>query len=335
MMISPELSNPATVLHVLSYKSSLPVLIAMCMDDCPRPVKVKWLERRTGITRHTINESLIYLMESLQIVFRSGIKRASAWWLANGIRQLPLPFVQHLSDADTRPFNMLSDGQQISVGSDHRTIDGGPGRPIADHRTPDRESGQQAHLLPSSGQLNGSHHSIMVDHPPLTHVVVDHSIKDHDLVINDQQQQEPIMVENLPLSASPTRLLLRWMGVDEPLPTQFADADPAWPLSCYWYSQVCGMGNPAGYVAKRLRTGQGCPRPWAKLAHTWLSMTTENQLVLLDELADPYTRATGRISLPSDFPFVPYREVLQLYRATGGEFVPAEMMPVDKGVDND
>lgn len=343
MYIAPELSNPDTVLHVLKYKASLPVLIAMCMPDCPRPVTINWLEIRTGVSADTAEKSLKYLSR-LYLVFREGIKRASRWWLANGVRQLHLPFVANLRQEDTKPHPLVIESGRDTL-PDHRPLDIENGQDVLpDHRPLCIESDRE--LLPDHRPLDD--HAVQLIIPkisglsdedePIIHKfsglsaappmrvrtrgdhVVDHLIQDHDLKSNDQQHG--------PIIPKISGLLLRWMGLDEPVPTQFQDVDPAWPLGDYWYAVVAKFDRPAGYVRRRLEQNLTAPRPYPQMAATWVALDSQQRRILLDAGAD--ARWSGRVSLPSDFGhFVPYREFRLLYVALNGRIAPDFLMPPD------
>ena len=302
MVISAELSNPHTCLHVLKYKASLPVLLALCMPDCPRPTTAAWLERRVGYARDTVEKSLAYLADSLQLVFRRGRKRSSGWFLTDTVRQLPLPFVAMLPADATRPFPArLQDNY-----ADHRPLTKSGRAKSPDHRPLDQTgSPTETGVMP---KINALPHVV-------GSLINNHDLKDQILVGNDQQQNRT----NAQTSGI-TADLLRWMSLDEPIPSRFADVDPAWPLACYWYATVCGFDNPAGYVRKRLENGHPAPRPWPGLAEAVLGLDDDQMVTLLE--AGDTSRYSGLVSLPDDFPYIPYREFRQLYKATDGELLP-------------
>ncbi len=324
-MISPALCNPATVLKQFDFnKATLPAFIAMCMPDCPRPTTLTWLSERIGISNEDIiYKALRYLQNTLRIVFQVGHKRqGSRWWLANEVNKVALPFVRLLTPSDTRPYPYLL-VEREPANTDHHLISDVEREPAnTDHHLisdVEREPANTDHHLISDVSSQIIPHNVELSTP----VVDDHlKLEIIDLLNDDQQQPIPQNAE----------LFLRWIGMDEPIPTRFATVDPAWPLACWWYGRISQYINPkfhdpVGYVRRRLESGITTASPYPTLAQTWLQLDNGRRRTLLNA-AQASGRRECRIHLPTDFGyFIPYREFWLIYNATNGIIAPPEWMP--------
>lgn len=87
MITDPTLLNPRRVLHTLNHSSALFVLMALMMDDCPRPCSEVWLCTRAGKSPPTVRGALALLYDGG--VVREA--RPGHWELTDGVKQLPLP----------------------------------------------------------------------------------------------------------------------------------------------------------------------------------------------------------------------------------------------------
>ncbi|MEI2613425.1 MAG: DnaA N-terminal domain-containing protein [Candidatus Promineifilaceae bacterium] len=124
--------------------------------------------------------------------------------------------------------------------------------------------------------------------------------------------------------------ILRWMGMDDPVPGQFEGVDPAWPLSCYWYGRVVQKGqvsfrDPVGYVRRRLERGVACPDPYPELARAWLGLSSEQQAEGLAVLRR--AEHTGRVYPPAHLPDLRWDVLLKVYQALDGQLLPPNLMP--------
>lgn len=149
---------------------------------------------------------------------------------------------------------------------------------------------------------------------------------DLDLIQQQTNNHRTRTTKNLSFSAE----ILRWMGMDDPVPGQFEGVDPVWPLSCYWYGRVAQKGqvsfrDPVGYVRRRLERGVACPDPYPELARAWLGLSSEQQAEGLAVLRR--AEHTGRVYPPAHLPDLRWDVLLKVYQALDGQLLPPNLMP--------
>lgn len=310
--MSSALDNPATALHVLSFKAALPVLVAMFMPDCPTPVSVKWLMHRTGVkARKTINETLDYL-EYLGVIACVMTANKGWWSLTDKGKQLPLPFTGSLA-AGAQPLpasgrvtildQELGASSQLPLMRFAQTADSRP-------------SAQSDDAIPmvANGGLDAGGSPIVSKFypPPLNNVVVVLNNSDPDQsLFEKQQQQEGVQVGKF-YPPPPTAVFLREIGMGEPVPTEFCDYPLQIALAYWWYGLAEGMNSPHGYLRRRLEQGHvSPPDDYLQAAGIWLDLEDEERADLWDAVANSHLG--GGIILPPEFKhYVPFRPLLRL-----------------------
>lgn len=357
--MTADLLNPSSVLHRLSFSASLPVLIAMCMPDCPRPVQEEWLSFRIGRGEDTVRKSLKYLQKELHLVFSVFIPAATkpikAWWLSTEVQQLPLPFVGSLGTGDTRPFTVIESIhlQELPLPV---TIpdDAVKPSPLDEKDNPKMsayllgETGQKqkdnptlsGYLLPeavpkdvitSGGDLPHSYARECASAPG--DLDLDRSSLNLDL--KDLKRSDQIVEDNPTFSGY---LLAKWLGINETTALQFQDVEPVRPLALYWFGTVLKattnyFRDPVSYVIKHRKSThiEDNQQPYFQLAEAWLRMDTAQRQMMLDYAHE----VRGLARLAECGYFIPYREWSLVCRATNGRVAPPELMPQRESRDND
>lgn len=311
--MSSALDNPSTALHVLSFKASLPVLVAMFMPDCPTPVSVKWLMHRTGVkARKTINETLDYL-EYLGVIACVMTANKGWWALTDKGKQLPLPFAGSLA-AGTQP--LLSPHRVTILDEESEASSQLPLLRFAQTAVgcPSAQSGSAIPAIVANSALDaGASPTVSKIYPPptpLNNVVVVLNQSDSDQFCFEQQQQErPEVGKFYPPPSTGT--FLREIGMGEPVPTQFCDFPLPVAFAYWWYALAQGMRSPQGYLRRRLEQGHTePPDDYLQLAQLWLDLTDDERAELWEATIHSLR---GGISLPDDFGhYVPFRPLLRL-----------------------
>jgi len=335
MAVASALDNPATALHVLSYKASLPVLVAMFMPDCPTPVSVRWLMHRTGVkARKTMNETLDYLAY-LGVIAQIMTANKGWWALTDRGKQLPLPFAGSSLVASTQSLPASSRvtilGEESPGASTQLPL---PQPKAAESRRSTQSDGAIPVIVADSGSDPDAPPTVSKFYSPpplkeLRSVVVFKNNSDSDQSFCEQQHFSAAGVSKFypaPLAA----VFLREIGMGEPVPTDFADYPLGAALAYWWFALAQGMNSPHGYLRRRLEQGHGePPADYLQLAEIWISLSESERANLWEATTD--ARAVHGISLPADFDhYVPFGPLLRLgaawrkNRAKNGEviFVP-------------
>lgn len=318
MGMDSALSNPATALHVLSYKASLPVLVAMFMPDCPTPVSVRWLMHRTGVkARKTMNETLDYLAY-LGIIAQIMTANKGWWALTDRGRQLPLPFAGSSLAASTQSLPASSRvtilGEESTGASTQLPL---PQSTAAESRWSTQSAGAIPAMVANSGSDPEAPPIVskIYSPPPLKElgsVVVFKNNSNPDRSFCEQQHFSAAGVSKF-YPPPPTADFLREIGMGEPVPTDFGDYPLSAALAYWWFALAQGMSSPQGYLRRRLEQGHGePPADYLQLAELWLGLSGDERADLWAATTD--ARAVhGGISLPPDFDrFVPFKPLLRL-----------------------
>ncbi|MFO7680786.1 MAG: hypothetical protein R6X34_12115 [Chloroflexota bacterium] len=302
---SPALNDPRTVLHVLSFKAALPVLLALLMPDCPRPVSVKWLMMRTGVkSRETVYDSLDFLAELGVVAGIPGANGSSSWWeLSDRAFQLPLPVTRpSLPEPQSTQFEETSTQSFL----DESTQSHRPGSAQSQDAVIDfgSESTQSRQNLPIVADLSkkstppplNDHDDVFKDHINLNH-------HHHEIHGGVSKKLTPP-----PLPETPTAVFLREIGLDDPVPLDYADYPLDAAIGYWWVALVRKMESPQGYLRRRMECGHSRPTDgfW-ELAGVWLKLSEDQRRLLWQEAIYSH-----HFSLPDDFPFVPYKPLLRL-----------------------
>ena len=314
-MMSVALDDPTTILHVLNYKASLPVLVSFFFSDTPRPASVKWVQHRTGIkARKTVNESLEFL-EYLGVIARVMTSGKGWWTLTDKGRQLPLPFVGSLA-AGAQP--LPAPGRVTILDRESEASSQLPLLRLA-QAAESRPSTQSADAVPmvANSDLDASGLPMVSKFysPPLNNVVVILKQSDPDQSCLEKQQQEAAGVSKIyppQPTSSPTAVFLREIGMGEPVPTDFCDFPLQVALAYWWYALAQGMDSPLGFLRRRLEQGHADPPDeYMQVAGLWLDLGDEERADLWD--ATTNSQLHGGIYLPEDFEhYVPFRPLLRL-----------------------
>ena len=310
--MSSALDNPATALHVLSYKAALPVLVAMFMPDCPTPVSVKWLMHRTGVkARKTINETLDYL-EYLGVIAQIMTANKGWWSLTDKGKQLPLPFAGSLA-AGAQPLS--APGRVTILDQDAGASSQLPLLRFA-QTAGSRPSAQSDDAIPmvANGGLDAGDSPIVSKFypPPLNNVVVVLNNSDPDQSLFEQQQQQEGGQVGKFYPPPPTAVFLHEIGMGEPVPTDYGDYPLQMALAYWWYGLAEGMNSPHGYLRRRMEQGHvSPPDDYLQVASLWLDLEDEERADLWDAVTNSHLG--GGIVLPPEFKhYVPFRPLLRL-----------------------
>ncbi|MBK8935303.1 MAG: hypothetical protein IPM76_23895 [Chloroflexi bacterium] len=272
--MSSALDNPATALHILSYKAALPVLVAMFMPDCPTPVSVKWLMHRTGVkARKTINETLDYL-EYLGVIAQI-MTANKGWW---SLTDKESSFLCHFTGS------LAAGAQPLSAPGRVTILDQDAG---ASSQLPllrfaqtagSRPSAQSDDAIPmvASGGLDAGDSPIVSKFypPPLKNVVVVLTIRSPDQSLLKNNNNEGGWVH------LPHNRVLHEIGMGEPVPTDYGDYPLQMALAYWWYALAEGMNSPHGYLRRRMEQGHvSPPDDYLQVASLWLTWRMRSGLI--------------------------------------------------------
>lgn len=327
---SPALNDPRTVLHVLSFKAALPLLLALLMPDCPHPTSIKWLMRRTGVkTRETVYDSLEFLAELGVAVKTPGLNGSSWWQLSESAFQLPLPVSrsplpkpQSTQFEETSAQSFLDESAQS-----HHAESTQSQRVVANlaHRVESAQS-QRVEANPDYYAESAQSQPIVADlsiksTPPLN-VDVDVHFKDHfGSNYHHQSDVSGVSAKSTPLSpstetATPTAVFLHEIGLDDPVPQEYANYPLDAAVGYWWSALVRKMQSPHGWLRRRLEQDHSRPTEgFLELAVAWLKLSGDQRRFLWEEAV--YSCRVSRtgsayLSLPDDFPYIPYKPLLRL-----------------------
>lgn len=320
------LNDPRTVLHVLSYKAALPIFLALLMSDCPKPVDVSWLMRRTGTrTRGTAYDSLEFLQE-LDVVFKAiGRNGVTLWSLTSFAAQLPLPISYSLLlETQSAQSELPTYGSTQSHIVEGTQLQRPVTSQVSAQQTPDISVSENQ--TPKISRVDGQV-STKCTHPLNDVVDVDHSNhllqkhhQQHDAVSQVSENQTPAF------SDTPTSVFLRDIGLDDPVPDDYADYPLASAVGYWWFSLVKKMKSPQGYLRRRMECGHVRPtEKFLELAVSWLALSDVQRFDLWGEAESAVSWGrNASIQMPDDFPFVPYAPLIRLaatkHKAEDGEF---------------
>lgn len=321
-MISPSLQDPRTVLTVLKG-APLSIIFAMCQDDCPRPTSVRWLEVRTAYGRGVL-EIALEKLKALELVIQRGIKKASGWWLCHGIRQLALPFVKSLPSQATISFLPLV-GSDPAVSGTHLTESATDSDPatVSGHRLISGAVG-------SDPAVSGTH---------LTESAKDNVAKKTTLSSQLMDQLDPNLNINFgsqfdsPIDQMPKKTalsFLTWLGFWPDDVADYADkTDMVRALAAFWYATVSSYDSPVAFVRLVIDRKRRATTPYEILAKAWLEMDDDHRQVLAEAIIAAPHNYKQRLILPPDFGYyIPFRELLLVWRACNGRIAPPELMPL-------
>lgn len=247
MLNNPALQNPQTVLHILDYRAVLPILLAFLMPDCPRPASTKWLMRRVGKSRTTVEESLAFLEEYLLARHTPPY----GWQLTDNAYQLPLPFKQLRPGAQPAAVIEVEPGPYLESMSgaqptpypqavDNFDSENRPGASPAgsDHLCSQNVS--NAYILRMGGYGGDGGGGVNSSHPETKH----------------HHHSEATAMRKIYASGGE---FLAAIGMNPPVPRQYADCDPALALAYWWFARAENFDRPHGYLRRRLEQGHVQP----------------------------------------------------------------------------
>ncbi len=158
-----------------------------------------------------------------------------------------------------------------------------------------------------------------------------HAVVVGDQLIDEQQQQHVTAdLRKSSAHAPPTAVFLAAIGLDEPIPSDFAGFPLEAVLGYWFYCLAKKFVNPQGYIRRRLEQDHQKPvADYLKLAAAWLQLDDEQRLTVREELEGLISRSQ-HICLPEDFPWLPYTPLLNAWhgaRETGTPFLPLALFP--------
>ena len=312
----------------------LHVLIAMIVLAPELPVSEQRIANMVGCHRDTARNHLQKL-EVLHLTHQLP-GRKNGWTLTSEVEQLPLPLLWRgysenlAAGAQPRPA-LTVESAQSSPPELLKSSANGETELLKSSAELDQElpkfSAKPEKLLKVSAKQPELLKSSAVFAPPIKHVVV------VDPSIPEQQQHVP--PELLKSSAvrtgeSATAVFFADIGMDEPIPSDFADYPLEAALGYWFYCLAQKFENPQGYIRRRLEQGHQSPVPdYLKLAKAWLSLSDEQRTTVRWKL-EFITGPRHQIHLPEDFPYLPFAPLLSAWhgaRKTNSLFLPDWLFP--------
>ena len=245
-MINDPLASPKWVLHRLGHSSALYVLMALLMDDCPRPCSVGWLCTRAGKSNPTVNGALALLRDAGIV---REVRPGYYDLLSAGVKQLPLP-LRLLGQADIYNGELVPNNQPLLTGE----------------------------LVPNNNQpFNVAEKFFSPEKNFFTHDDDDLRSRDHE---KDHHHQSSISARDKKFSSSAG--FLEHIGMDGPYPVVLTDT-PLPVLVAWWWSARSNarIRSPHGFVRSRLTGAVQPPTPFLSLAESWLEMGVEDREYLV------------------------------------------------------
>ncbi|MBX3060424.1 MAG: Rrf2 family transcriptional regulator [Anaerolineae bacterium] len=332
----------------------LHVLIAMIVLAPELPVSEQRIANMVGCHRDTARNHLQKL-EALHLTHQLP-GRKHGWTLTSEVEQLPLPLLWRgysenpAAGAQPQPALVMKSAQssppellKSSAEPDSELLKSSaePDSELLKSSAnvePEllRNSAKPEKLLNFSAKQPELLKSSAVFAPPIKHVVVV-----VDPSIPEQQQHVP--PELLKSSAirpaeSATAAFFADIGMDEPIPSEFAEYPLEAALGYWFYCLAQKFENPQGYIRRRLEQGHQTPVPdYLKLAKAWLSLTDEQRMTVRWKL-EFVTGPRHQIHLPEDFPYLPFAPLLSAWhgaRKTNSLFLPDWLFPEFQAADED
>ena len=108
--------------------------------------------------------------------------------------------------------------------------------------------------------------------PPHKNVVVVDPIHSSSGIHQQHPDHEGLLSKPNLSTGSPTAIFLRQIGMDEPVPTLYADVELAVAVAFWWYTLAHDFYSPCGYIRRRLEQEHLPVAGYEELARAWLAL---------------------------------------------------------------